>query len=110
MTKTKFEVMEILNERDIPCGPILSMREIAEDESLRRSGTLVEVDHPGRGRYLSVGNPIKLSDSATEVLRSPLLGEHNEDILRNVLQLDERMISEILLSGALGTPEPVPAK
>ena len=110
MTKTKFEVMEILNERDIPCGPILSMREIAEDESLRPSGTLVEVDHPGRGRYLSVGNPIKLSDSATEVLRSPLLGEHNEDILRNVLQLDERMISEILLSGALGTPEPVPAK
>ena len=110
MTKTKFEVMEILNERDIPCGPILSMREIAEDESLRRSGTLVEVDHPGRGRYLSVGNPIKLSDSATEVLRSPLLGEHNEDILRNVLQLDERMISEILLSGALGAPEPVAAK
>jgi formyl-CoA transferase len=46
MTKTKFEAMEILNEYDIPCGPILSMREIAEDEALRRTGTLVEVSHP----------------------------------------------------------------
>ena len=63
MTKTKFEAMEILNKYDIPCGPILSMKEIAEDRSLCATGTLVEVDHPTRGKYLSVGNPIKLSDS-----------------------------------------------
>jgi formyl-CoA transferase len=81
MTKTKFEAMEILNEYDIPCGPILSMKEIAADESLRASGTIVEVDHPKRGKYLSVGNPIKLSDSPTEVKRSPLLGEHTEEVL-----------------------------
>jgi formyl-CoA transferase len=81
MTKTKFEAMEILNEFDIPCGPILSMKEIAADESLRASGTIVEVDHPKRGKYLTVGNPIKLSDSATEVKRSPLLGEHTDEVL-----------------------------
>jgi formyl-CoA transferase len=81
MTKTKFEAMEILNEYDIPCGPILSMKEIAADESLRASGTIVEVDHPKRGKYLSVGNPIKLSDSRTEVKRSPLLGEHTDEVL-----------------------------
>ncbi|MBS0450472.1 MAG: formyl-CoA transferase [Proteobacteria bacterium] len=81
MTKTKFEAMDILNEYDIPCGPILSMKEIAEDESLRASGTLVEVDHPKRGKYLTVGNPIKLSDSPTEVTRSPLLGEHTDEVL-----------------------------
>jgi len=81
MTKTKFEAMEILNEYDIPCGPILSMKEIAADESLRETGTIVEVDHPKRGKYLSVGNPIKMSDSATEVTRSPLLGEHTEQVL-----------------------------
>ena len=81
MTKTKFEAMDILNELDIPCGPILSMKEIAEDESLRASGTLVEVDHPKRGKYLTVGNPIKLSDSPTEVTRSPLLGEHTDEVL-----------------------------
>ena len=67
MTKTKFEAMDILNEFDIPCGPILSMKELAEDQSLRATGTMVEVDHPTRGKYLSVGNPIKLSDSPTEV-------------------------------------------
>jgi formyl-CoA transferase len=110
MTKSKFEAMEILNKHDIPCGPILSMREIAEDEALRRSGTVVEVDHPERGPYLSVGNPIKLSDSVTEVRRSPLLGEHNEDILRNVLNLDERMILEVFDSGALGRPAAIAAK
>jgi formyl-CoA transferase len=81
MTKTKFEAMEILNEYDIPCGPILSMKELAEEPSLRRTGTVVEVDHPKRGKYLSVGNPIKLSDSPSEVTRSPLLGEHTDEVL-----------------------------
>ena len=81
MTKTKFEAMEILNEFDIPCGPILSMKEIADDPWLRQSGTVVEVDHPTRGKHLTVGNPIKLSDSATEVTRAPLLGEHTSEVL-----------------------------
>jgi formyl-CoA transferase len=81
MTKTKFEAMEILNKYDIPCGPILSMKEIAEEPSLRKTGTIVEVDHPLRGKYLTVGNPIKLSDSPTEVTRSPLLGEHTDEVM-----------------------------
>jgi formyl-CoA transferase len=81
MTKTKFEAMEILNQYDIPCGPILSMQEIAQDKSLYETGTLVEVDHPVRGKYLTVGNPIKLSDSPTQVTRSPLLGEHTDEVL-----------------------------
>jgi len=81
MTKDKFEAMDILNKEDIPCGPILSMKEIAADEGLRATGTVVEVDHPKRGKYLSVGNPIKMSDSPTEVTRSPLLGEHTDEVL-----------------------------
>jgi formyl-CoA transferase len=81
MTKTKFEAMDILNKFDIPCGPILSMKEIAHEPSLRESGTIVEVDHPVRGKYLTVGNPIKLSDSPTDVTRSPLLGEHTDEVL-----------------------------
>lgn len=81
MTQTKFEAMDILNKFDIPCGPILSMKEIAEEPSLRATGTIVEVDHPTRGKYLTVGNPIKMSDSSTEVTRSPLLGEHTEEVL-----------------------------
>jgi formyl-CoA transferase len=101
-TKTKLDAMEILNKYDIPCGPILSMREIAEDQSLRATGTVVEVDHPTRGKYLTVGNPVKLSDSPTEVTRSPLLGEHTEMVLRDVLRFDEARIAEIRASGALG--------
>jgi formyl-CoA transferase len=81
MTKDKFEAMDILNAYDIPCGPILSMKELAQEPSLRKTGTVVEVDHPKRGKYLTVGNPIKLSDSPSEVTRSPLLGEHTEEIL-----------------------------
>jgi formyl-CoA transferase len=105
MTKTKFEAMEILNKYDIPCGPILSMKEIAEEPSLRATGTVVEVDHPKRGKYLTVGNPIKMSDSPTEVTRSPLLGEHTEEILRDVLGFGEAQIQEIKASGAISASE-----
>ncbi len=103
-TKTKFEAMDILNEFDIPCGPILSMKELAEDQSLRATGTVVEVDHPKRGKYLSVGNPIKLSDSPADVKRSPLLGEHTEEVLRDVLGYSVDEVASIKASGATEPP------
>lgn len=84
MTKTKFEVMEICNPLNIPVGPILSLKEIAEEPSLRETGTVVEVDHPERGPYLSVGCPVKLSDCPADVKRSPLLGEHTDEILSEI--------------------------
>src|SRR3954452_2775691 len=100
MTKTKFEAMELLNKFDIPCGPILSMKEIAEEPSLRATGTVVEVDHPKRGKYLTVGNPIKMSDSPTDVTRSPLLGEHTEEVLRQLgysqAQIDELKEAKVI--------------
>jgi formyl-CoA transferase len=96
--------MDILNKYDIPCGPILSMKELAEDESLRKTGTVVEVDHPTRGKYLTVGNPIKMSDSITEVTRAPLLGEHTDEILK-VLRYRNGEIAEIKASGAITAPD-----
>ena len=105
MTKTKFEVMEICNPLDIPVGPILSMKEIAEEPSLRETGTVVEVDHPTRGKYLTIGNPIKLSDSISEVKRSPLLGEHTEEILTKVLGYSSKDVTDIKTSGAVSAPE-----
>ncbi|MBV8193574.1 MAG: formyl-CoA transferase [Alphaproteobacteria bacterium] len=110
MTKTKFEVMALCNPLDIPVGPILSMKEIAEEQSLRESGTVVEVDHPTRGKYLSVGNPIKLSDSITEVKRSPLLGEHTDEILSDVLGFTAEEIAEIKASGATGEAQKMAAE
>ena len=99
-TKTKFEAMDILNKHDIPCGPILSMKEIAEEPSLRATGTVVEVDHPTRGTYLTVGNPIKMSDSPTELTRSPLLGEHTDEVLAE-LGYNKDQIAALRADGAI---------
>jgi len=94
-TKTKYEVMEICNPLNIPVGPILSMKEIAAEPSLRDTGTIVEVDHPERGKYLTVGCPIKMSDSDVEVERSPLLGEHSDEILTSVLGYSKAEVSAL---------------
>jgi len=102
MTKTKFEVMDICNPLDIPVGPILSTKELIEDEGLRATGTIVDVEHPVRGTYVSVGCPIKLSDSPVEVVRSPLLGEHTEEVLRYVLGYEGEALARVIGSGAVG--------
>ena len=99
-TKTKFEVMDICNPQNIPVGPILSLKEISEDEGLYATGTMVKVDHPERGEYLSVGCPIKLSDSDVEVVRSPLLGEHTQEVLTDGYSGDE--LKRVVDSGAVG--------
>ena len=105
MTKTKFEVMDICNPLNIPVGPILSMKELAEDEGLRKSGTIVEVDHPVRGSYLTVGCPIKMSDCNVKVRRAPLLGEHTREVLVDVLGYDGEDLQRIADSGAVGNME-----
>jgi len=101
MTKTKYEVMEICNPLDIPVGPILSMKELAEEPSLRETGTIVEIDHPERGPYLSVGCPVKLSDNDVVVERSPLLGEHSDEILSEVLGYSVDEIAALKEAGAV---------
>ncbi len=100
-TKTKFEVMETLNPLNVPCGPILSVEELISEEALVKTGTVVEVDHPERGRYRTVGNPIKLSASPTEVVRSPLLGEHTDEILNEVLDYSASEIEKLREAGAV---------
>jgi formyl-CoA transferase len=101
MTKSKFEVMETLNPLNVPCGPVLSMKELAKEPSLRATGTVVDVDHPTRGSYLTVGNPIKLSDSPAEVTRSPLLGEHTEEVLETVLGMTPAETVAVRSDGAV---------
>jgi formyl-CoA transferase len=101
MTMSKMEVMATLNPLNVPCGPILSMKELADEPSLRNTGTVVEVDHPQRGKYLTVGNPIKLSDSPADVRRSPLLGEHTEEVLRTLLGLNDEEVQAARKQGAI---------
>ncbi|MGW2143037.1 formyl-CoA transferase [Nonomuraea bangladeshensis] len=76
----KWTVLDRLNAANIPCGPILSTRELVEDESLREEGIVVTVPHPERGDFVTVASPLQLSDSPVEVRTPPLLGEHNEEI------------------------------
>ncbi len=97
----KFEVMAMLNEHEIPCGPVLDMKELAEDGSLRERGTVVEVDHPKRGKFLTVGCPIKLSSSPVEVSSSPLLGEHTVEVLSELVGFTPAEIEAARSAGAI---------
>jgi len=81
-TRSKHEVMDILGKAGVPCGACLDTGEVLADPHLKARDMIVELDHPVRGRFVTVGNPIKLSDSPTTITPSPMLGEHRAEILR----------------------------
>jgi len=97
---TKWEVLDLLNAYDIPCGPILSTKELIEDETLAELGSVIEVNHPGRGRFKTVGCPLRLSDSPVEVVPPPLLGEHTDEVLASLGYRPEQ-IKELRTAGAI---------
>jgi len=101
---TKRELMAILNPLDVPCGPIMSTEDLANDEHVRGRDMWVELDHPQRGKWFNVGMPIKLSDSPALIRRSPTLGEHTEEILKEVLNYDDSRINALKSAGAFSVP------
>jgi len=101
---TKREFMALLNPIDVPCGPIMSTDDLANDEHVRGRDMWVELDHPQRGKWFNVGMPIKLSDSPAVIKRSPTLGEHTEEILKEVLGYDDAKISSLKSAGAFSVP------
>ena len=96
----KRDLMGILNEINVPCGPIMSTEDLANDEHVKLREMYVELDHPQRGKWWNVGMPIKLSASPAEIRRSPLLGEHTEEILADVLGYSDEQIEKLDRSGA----------
>lgn len=98
---TKQEAMNKFNEINVPCGPILDMKELSNDETLLARGIIVEVDHPTRGVFKTVGCPIKLSDSPVEVTTSPSLGQHTEEILTKIAGYSAQDIEAARLEGAI---------
>lgn len=96
---SKWEVMQRLNDLDVPCGPILSTKELIEDEALRNRGMIVDVPHPTRGSFKNVSCPMVLSDSPVEVKSPPLLGEHTEEILGEVMGYDKEQIEQLRSEG-----------
>jgi formyl-CoA transferase len=98
---TKSELMAVLNEIDVPCGPVLSTAELAENEHLHAREMYIEVDHAKRGKYWTVGMPIKLSASPAVVTPAPLLGEHTDEILQQVLGYDASRIAQLRTAKAV---------
>jgi formyl-CoA transferase len=98
---SKHDVLAKLNQFNVPCGPIVSTKELIEDESLAANEMVVRVAHPERGDFTTVGCPIKLSDSPVEIERPPLLGEHNEEIYANELGLEAAQLAELKSTGVI---------
>ncbi len=101
---TKREFMAILNELDVPAGLIMSTEDLANDTHVRGREMYVELDHPQRGTWHNVGMPIKLSASKAEIKRSPTLGEHTEEIIKEVLGWDDAKIAACREGGAFSMP------
>ncbi len=101
---TKRELMAILNDLDVPCGPIMSTEDLATDEHVKLREMYVELDHPQRGKWWNVGMPIKLSDSPAKIERSPTLGEHTDEVLKTVLGYDEARVADLKKAGAFSMP------
>jgi formyl-CoA transferase len=101
---TKQEFMVILNDLDVPCGPIMSTEDLANDEHVRGREMYVELDHPQRGKWFNIGMPIKLSASPAKIERSPTLGEHTDEILKEVLGLSDADIAAKKAAGAFSLP------
>ena len=101
---TKREFMALLNPIDVPCGPIMSTEDLATDEHVRGRDMWVELDHPQRGKWWNVGMPIKLSASPAKIERSPTLGEHTDEVLKQVLGYDEARIGALKQAGAFSVP------
>ncbi|MEJ3654379.1 formyl-CoA transferase [Actinomycetes bacterium KLBMP 9759] len=97
----KWEVLAQLNAHNIPCGPILSTKELIEDASLAENNMIVTVEHPERGSFTTVGCPIKLSDSPVKIETSPLLGQHNKDVFVDELGLDPERFAELQEAGVI---------
>jgi formyl-CoA transferase len=88
ITRDKFDVMAAFESNGVPCSAVFDTADLLESEHLRERGMVAHIDHPQAGEYDVPGNPVRLSDSSTEVTRPPLLGEHNDEVYGELLSLD----------------------
>ena len=101
LNHTKFDLMDRLNAIDVPCGPVLDSADLFDDDHLQARDMIVEVSHPQRGSFKTVGSPLKLSDSEVEITASPLLGEHTAEVLEQVMGYDKDQIEELRQGGVI---------
>ena len=83
-SREKHEVMQAFASRGIVCGAVLDTAEVLADPHLRERGTIVDLEHPTRGKFSTIISPLRLSDSPVAARRAPLYGEHTVDVLRDL--------------------------
>jgi formyl-CoA transferase len=99
--RTKHEAMEILAGAGVPCGAVLDSVEVLADPHLRQRGMIVDLEHPVRGVFPMPGNPVRLSASPTELVRAPLLGEHNAEVYGRLLGLGATELGALEREGVI---------
>jgi formyl-CoA transferase len=98
---TKHEAMEILAGAGIPCGAVLDSNEVLADPHMKMRGMITELEHPRRGKYPMPANPVRMSASPTDVVRAPLLGEHNADVYGRLLGYDAQSLEALRRDGVI---------
>jgi formyl-CoA transferase len=68
------------------------MKDLKHDAFLQKIGTIVEVPHKVRGSYWTIGCPMKFSEFTPEIKSAPLLGEHTDDVLREIGYSNEQIV------------------
>ena len=99
--KTKYEAMRILGDAGVPSGACQDTGEILEDPHLKEREMIIDIDYPPRGKYKTVGCPIKLSDSPADIKRPPTLGEHTEDLLGELCGVTPEDFTKLREKGAI---------
>ena len=99
--RPKHAVLEILAGAGVPCGAVLDSVEVLSDPHLRQRGFITELEHPRRGTYPMPGNPVRLSDSPTDMVRSPTLGEHNAEVYGKLLSLGQAELDTLRRDGVI---------
>ena len=98
---TKQEAMDILCRADIPAGAVLDMDDLTNDPYLRSRGTMVEIEHPERGKLVVPGFAPKMSGNELEYKCSPKLGEHNGKVYQGLLGLTDAEMAELKEKGVI---------
>lgn len=101
MQRSKFDVMKVMGDAGVPCGACQDTGEVLADPHLIERGMIVEMEYPPRGTFQTVGLPMKLSASPPDYTRPPMLGEHTESVLGELLGISKDEVRKLKEKGAV---------
>src|SRR5262247_2736468 len=103
LTRPYEEWEPILLDKGIPFGAINNIAQVVAQPQVQARGTLVEMQHPRAGKVKMVGAPVRLSETPGSVRTpSPMLGEHTEQVLRELLGMTPEAVATLRDAGVIG--------